>query len=44
VTLSKTTLGLLEPTSGEALASFHAASLCKELGIQQVYLEGAQKS
>ena len=37
--LSKTILGLLEPTSGDALASFHAASLCRELGIQHVCLE-----
>jgi hypothetical protein len=37
--LSKTIVGLFEPTSGEALASYHAASLCRELGIQQACLE-----
>lgn len=32
--------GWLDPTSGEALASYHTTSLCKELGLSQVIMEG----
>lgn len=42
-TMSKTRIGLFEPAIGEALASFHAANLCRDLGIQQVWLEGDAK-
>jgi ribonuclease HI len=41
--MSKTQLGSFEPTTGEALASFHAMSLCRDLGIQQLFLEGDVK-
>jgi hypothetical protein len=40
---SKRRHGSFEPTIGEALASFHAASFCKDLGIQQLWLEGDAK-
>lgn len=42
-TLSKTRLGLFEPTTREALASFHAACLRRNLGIQHLFLEGDVK-
>jgi ribonuclease HI len=32
--------GCVDPTSGEAMASFQAAKLCQELGLQNVILEG----
>jgi hypothetical protein len=38
--MSKTRQGSFEPTTGEAIASFHAASVCKDLGIQHLILEG----
>lgn len=41
--ISKTIVGLFEPTSGEALVSYHAVSLCRELGIQQACLKGDAK-
>jgi hypothetical protein len=43
VATSKTRLGSFEPTTGEALASFRATSLCRDLGIQQLFLEGDAK-
>ena len=43
VTMSKTRLGSIEPTMGEALASFHATSLYRNLGMQQLFLEGDAK-
>jgi ribonuclease HI len=30
----------MDPTSGEAMASYQAAKLCQELGLQTVILEG----
>ncbi|XP_059436227.1 uncharacterized protein LOC132169166 [Corylus avellana] len=41
--MSKTTLGLLEPTMGEALAAYHAVCLGRNLGMQNIYLEGDAK-
>ena len=41
--MSKTRLGLLEPTTGEAYAAYHAASLCRDLGLQHISLEGDAK-
>lgn len=40
---SKMRQGSFEPATGEALPSFHAISLCKELGIQHIWLEGDAK-
>ena len=41
--MSKTRIGTLEPTAGEALAAYHAVCLCRELGLQNIYLEGDAK-
>jgi ribonuclease HI len=35
--------GCVDPTSGEAMASFQAAKLCQELGLQNVILKGDAK-
>ena len=43
VAMSKTRLGSFEPTTGKAFASFHAVSLCRDLSIQQLFLEGDAK-
>jgi hypothetical protein len=37
---SKTCQGSVEPTTGEAIALFHAASLCRDLGFHEVIFEG----
>ncbi|XP_059451224.1 uncharacterized protein LOC132182029 [Corylus avellana] len=43
VTLSKPRMGSFEPTTGEAYAAFHAMCMCRNLGIQCLYLEGDAK-
>jgi hypothetical protein len=43
VAASKMRQGLFEPVTGEAYASFHAASICREMGIRKVWLEGNAK-
>lgn len=40
---SLTRMGSLEPTTGEALASYYAACLCKEIGVFSLILEGDAK-
>ena len=32
--------GRVDPTTGEALASFHAVDFCKELGLSCIILKG----
>lgn len=41
--MSKTRMSLLEPTTGEAYAAYHAACLCKDVGVQNILLEGDAK-
>ena len=41
--MSKTRTGLLEPTLGEAFAAYHAACLGRDLGLQNICLEGDAK-
>jgi glycerol dehydrogenase-like iron-containing ADH family enzyme len=41
---SFTKRGVLEQKIRETIASFHAAQLCKELGLQDVILEGDARS
>jgi hypothetical protein len=40
---SKVRQGLFEPIMGEAIASYEATSICKEMGIPKVWLEGDAK-
>ena len=35
----KTRMGLLEPTTGEAYAAYHAVCLCRDMGVQNLFLE-----
>jgi hypothetical protein len=41
--ISKTRLGLFEPTTGEALASFHAASICRDRALNSFGWKEMQK-
>lgn len=41
--MSKTRLGLLEPTTGEAFAAYQAVCFGRELGLQNICLEGDAK-
>jgi hypothetical protein len=43
VAASKSRQGNSEPVTGEVLASFHVASICKEMGFSKVWLEGDAK-
>jgi hypothetical protein len=38
VAMSKTRLGTFEPTTREVFTSFHVVCLCRDLGIQHLFL------
>lgn len=41
---SFTKRGVMEPTIGETIASYHAAQFCNQMGLQKVILEGDAKT
>ena len=40
---SKSILGPLEPTTGEAIALVHVAAMCRDGGLENIILEGDAK-
>jgi hypothetical protein len=41
--MCKTRMGVLEPITGEACAAYHVVCLCRDLGVQNLLLEGDAK-
>jgi hypothetical protein len=41
--MCKTRMGVLEPVTREAYAAYHAVRLCRDLGVQNLLLEGDAK-